>query len=135
MGTCHALVKLTREHIKFPTTEQELQILEEGFYQANSIPGVVGAIDGTHIPIPAPVNEHRGSFINRKGSSSIVLQVVSDSNLKFFDVYTGWPGSVGNSRVSDKLLRLPDRYHILGDSAYPLSAGLLTPYRDNGHMT
>lgn len=27
------------------------------------------------------------------------------------------------------------RYHILGDSAYPVSTHLITPYRDNGRLT
>ncbi|XP_023236061.1 uncharacterized protein LOC111635351 [Centruroides sculpturatus] len=29
---------------------------------------------------------------------------------------------------------ISENYHLLGDSAYPLSKKLLTPYRDNGHL-
>lgn len=30
---------------------------------------------------------------------------------------------------------LPPSCHILGDSAYPLTEGLMVPYKDNGHLT
>ena len=73
-----------------------------------------------------------------------LFQVVCDSNLKFLDVYTGNVESVHDSRVfrnSDinSLLEsneegLPAKYHILGDSAYPLKDYLLVPLRDNGHL-
>lgn len=30
---------------------------------------------------------------------------------------------------------MPENYHLLGDSAYPLSINLMTPFKDNGHLT
>lgn len=30
---------------------------------------------------------------------------------------------------------LPPNMHLLGDSAYPLMKNLMTPFRDNGHLT
>jgi hypothetical protein len=117
-----------------------MDAIAEGFHKRCGMPGVVGAIDGTHIPVPAPTSEHRASFINRKGFSSIQLQVVCDSNLKLLDTYTGWPGSVHDARVyrnspiSEVIERLGENYHVLGDSAYPLTASMLVPYRDNGHL-
>lgn len=38
------------------------------------VPGVIGAIDGTHIKITAS-HEHSDSYVNRKGFHSIQLQV------------------------------------------------------------
>lgn len=29
----------------------------------------------------------------------------------------------------------PSNYHVIGDSAYPLLKTLMTPFRDNGHLT
>lgn len=60
----------------------------------------------------------------------------------FSKVFTGSPGSGHDSRVlrnsdlwySDQA-KFNANYHILGDSAYPLRKWLLTPFRDNGHLT
>lgn len=68
---------------------------------------------------------------------------MADSTLRLLDVFTGFPGSVHDARVfgSSPLhnwltnQQLPQTYHLLGDSAYPLSSYLLVPYRDNGHLT
>jgi hypothetical protein len=38
------------------------------------------------------------------------------------------------SRVIEEKLR-DTNYHLLGDSAYRLGIRLITPYRDNGHLT
>ncbi|XP_052264182.1 putative nuclease HARBI1 [Dreissena polymorpha] len=140
IATCRVLSVMMEQHIKFPESRHELKTIADGFQQRCGMPGVVGAVDGTHIACPAPISEHRSSFFNRKGFASLVLQVVCDSNLKFLDIYTGWPGSVHdarvyrNSPVAQKIENLPDEFHVLGDSAYPLTRHLLVPYRDNGHL-
>ncbi|XP_066590572.1 uncharacterized protein [Prorops nasuta] len=75
-----------------------------------------------------------------------VLQGICDHRLKFIDVFAGYCGSVHDARVwnnSDiKMLisnnidnYLPHGTHLIGDSAYPLSKLLLTPYKDNGHLS
>ncbi|KAH3874814.1 hypothetical protein DPMN_038067 [Dreissena polymorpha] len=43
-------------------------------YTVCGMPGVVGAVDGSHSACPAPTSEHRSLFIN-----SLVLQAVCDS--------------------------------------------------------
>ena len=57
-----------------------------------------GAIDGTHIPIQAPL-ENRTDYINRKSYHSIVMQALVDSKYLFRNVVIGWPGSVHDARV------------------------------------
>jgi hypothetical protein len=59
------------------------------------------------------------------------------------DISCGWPGSMHDSRifgmsslsrVIEEKLR-ENNYHLLGDSAYRLRRRLITPYRNNGHLT
>ena len=42
----------------------------------------------------------------------------------------------GNSDVGHHLADfIPTNYHLLGDCAYPLKVNLMTPFRDNDHLT
>ncbi|XP_052786768.1 putative nuclease HARBI1 isoform X1 [Mya arenaria] len=140
MSSSKALCQQKSNFINFPTTRREMDQVAEGFSARCGIPGIVGAVDGTHVPVPGPRSQHRASFINRKGYPSIQLQVVCDSKLRLLDTYTGWPGSVHDARVFrncpllDVCQQLPAPYHLIGDSAYPLSRYMLVPYRDNGHL-
>ena len=61
-------------------------------------PICAGAIDGTHIPISTPQQNH-ASYINRKSYHSIVMQALVDSSYLFRDIVVGWPGSVHDARV------------------------------------
>ncbi len=71
---CKVLCGLRSEYRRWPR-EDELAHLANGFQQKTGFPGVVEAVDGTHIPIPAPTL-HRNSYINGKGHASIQLQAV-----------------------------------------------------------
>ncbi|XP_065186091.1 putative nuclease HARBI1 [Sycon ciliatum] len=115
------------------------------FHSAQHIHGVMGAIDGCHIPIAAP-NEAPETYLNRKKFHSVILQAVCDRNLLFTDAYCGWPGSVHDARVfensplkqlvtEDVRRFFPGEAFIVGDSAYPLLPWLMTPFRDDGHLT
>ena len=69
------------------------------FQEIQGFPGVLGATDGSHIPIRAP-NENPNDYVNRKKFHSIVLQVVCDSELLITDAFCGYPGRVHDARVS-----------------------------------
>ena len=85
------------DNIKWPTVLYQKRVVE-GFEHFCDIKGVVGAIDGTHILIKGP-RKYIENYINRKGFASLVLQCVCDHEMFFTDCYTGWPGSVHDSRV------------------------------------
>ena len=112
----------------------------------SGFPGVVGAIDGCHIAIKAP-KDVQADYIDRHSQHGITLLAVCDHRKKITFIDAGFPGSAHDSRVfrsstlgktlmSQPRQLLPSTsYHILGDSGFPLSTHLLTPYKDYGALT
>lgn len=140
---CRILCKLSSKYIVWPTntklanTARAFNKLRKHFF-----PNVIGCIDGSHIPIRGPTNDN--SYYNRKGYHSMILQGICNSKLEFIDIFCGWPGSAHDARVwqnspiYNKLKEdniLPEKYHLLGDSAYPLDNFIMVPFKDNGHLT
>lgn len=139
----NALTLLKEEWIKWPT-HIECNNIALRIEDKCRIPGVVGALDGTHIPIKQPKN-NAVDFFNRYQQHSIILQAVCNDNRIFTDVCVGMPGRLHDARVFRNSLLyeklnnnpplLPAHQHLLADSAYPLMQCVLKPYRDNGHLT
>lgn len=68
-----ALCRLRSYFIRWPSPEECIVTAQR--VEANSLfPGVIGAVDGTHIKILAPKDTHE-AYINRKGFHSLQLQV------------------------------------------------------------
>lgn len=65
------LALLASNVIKWPTNGRVYKIWA-GFEAVSGFPKVIGAIDGTHVNIPAPT-DYPGSYVNRKGHHSIQL--------------------------------------------------------------
>lgn len=74
-----------QEYIQFPTDRNQINLIKNRFMEKTQFPGVLGAIDCTHIPIIAPVQEEH-NYLNRKGFHSKNVQIVSDLFFKFFFV-------------------------------------------------
>ena len=133
--------QILKQLIKWPSSEPEYNSIADKFAERTGFPNVIGAIDGTYIPISGPT-AFRDSYICRKGFPAMHLQAVCDSSLCFLDVFSAYPGSVHDSRVFrnsplyNELEKkpIPWKYHLLGDSAYGLTGFCLTPFRDNGHL-
>ena len=142
---CDAIKNNLAEHvIKWPSSSRAVEVME-GFEEHNRVPAVIGAIDGSHIPIKAP-REYSENYISRKDFHSIILQACCDHEMFFTNCYCGWSGSVHDSGVlwnSDTFDSASNRHddffpknsHLLGDAAYPLKTWIMTPYKDNGHLT
>lgn len=134
------LVAIAPEVIYFAPDKEALA---RDFKKLAGFPNVIGCIDGTYIPVRCPVNKVRSTYINRHDQVSITMQGICDSNRRFQDVFTGPPSKVHDARVlklSPVQEDLPtlceiNRYHILGDAAYPIREHLLTPYKNYGNMT
>ena len=143
---CDTMFASRSEYIKFPPLN-ELRNVVNSFSEKTKIPNVVGAIDGSHIPIKAPT-VNKECYFNRKHRYSILLQGVVEPNLKFYDAFAGVPGSVHDARLlriskfgkkmeSFRMLQEPKftleegvelKPIILGDSAYAVKSWLLPPY-------
>lgn len=133
-----ALLNLAAAEIQFPKGISQWHSISRTFQK---FPGVIGCVDGTYIPMTGKSGPKRDAYICRKGFPALHAQVVCDNNLKILDITTGYPGSVHdarvfrNSSVYQYLQQLPPNFHLLGDSAYPLESFVMTPYKDNGHLT
>ncbi|XP_012542720.3 LOW QUALITY PROTEIN: putative nuclease HARBI1 [Monomorium pharaonis] len=126
--------------IKYPTLAEKEETAT--FYrERKGFPGIIGAIDGSHIRIDKPIEDPE-SYVNRKQYFSLHIQGTVNHKMQFIDVFIGYPGSVHDARVfknsplRNNLRELcADNYILLGDSAYPCLKELIVPYRDNGHLS
>ena len=129
---CHefveAICRLQDDFIKFPSTRAEISRKIEGFTEKSKVPNVVAAIDGSHIPIKTPKENHEDYF-NRKHFYSYLVQGIVDSSGLFLSVATGFlmepTMDLGGTVI---------RPLVLGDSAYILKTWLLPVIKDNGAL-
>ena len=56
---------------------------EEKFYNVGGIPGIIAAVDGTHVPVVQP-HEHGQEYVNRMNYCSINVQCVCDYDGRFW---------------------------------------------------
>ena len=153
LKTCSIIAEhLLPRYVCMPSEDKLREIVGE-FENLWGFPQVVGAIDGSHIPVLKP-KESPSDYYNRKGFYSILVQAVVDSRGRFLDVTIGWPGKVHDARVlvnSNFYHRamagqlLPDWKRvingvevpllILGDPAYPLLPWLQKAFPATGTLT
>lgn len=69
--------------IKFPTDPQTLLKMKEEFYAIAHFPNVVGAIDGTLIPIRGMNGVDEPVFVCRKNFHALNVQGVVDSSMRY----------------------------------------------------
>lgn len=130
-----AIAGLKNQYICFPPVDM-LNVVQLDFWRIAEFPGVVGAIDCTHVKIPCPGGVNAELFRNRKGYFSINVQAVCGPNLEIQNIVARWPGSVHDARIFDNS-RLCAQFErgdiygmLLGDSGYPCRQYLLTPLAD-----
>ena len=72
-----AIARKLDDFVKFPRTQQEKDVIKQGFYDLGGFPCVIGCVDGSHIRITAPT-ANECNFVNRKGYHSINVQGITD---------------------------------------------------------
>lgn len=115
------------------------------------LPGIVGAIDGTHIEIAKPRFASSDYYYFKSGGYTINCQAVVDSKKRFLDMYVDMPGSTNDSRM----LRRSTLYHreqhhalwdnslsfsgfspyLVGDAGFPLLPWLMAPHRRDSNLS
>ena len=107
---------------------------------------MVGAVDGSHIPI-LPPGESKEDYFNRKHAYCVNRLAVVDINMLFLYASVRYPGSIHDSRVlqlsdiyqyieHENLLSAPLREirgflikpQIIGDSTFPNRSWIIKPY-------
>lgn len=109
--------------------------------------GVIGAIDGSHFTVKPPA-EQQDSYIDRKLNKSVIMQGICTSNKLFTNVNVGFPGRLHDARIfvnsnlyqkiegeGQEALFYSNKYHLLGDSAYPNLGWLICPFKDYGNLS
>ncbi|EHS64115.1 uncharacterized protein PGTG_20815 [Puccinia graminis f. sp. tritici CRL 75-36-700-3] len=84
-----AVLKVLRlQTISFPGLDahDKWDEIIELFEWRHGIPDIVGAIDGTHIPLAIPPSDEWKGYINRKNWASLVFQCVVNGDGNFRDV-------------------------------------------------
>ncbi|KAL0803213.1 hypothetical protein ABMA28_017322 [Loxostege sticticalis] len=122
----HALHSLAPQFIRWPRGEHAREVARE-FERHSAFPGVVGAIDGTHIKINAPnkgctiLYQPQRNPLNPSASKDRSLEAVCTHDMLFTSVFAGYAGSVHDARVF--------RLHIIGDAAYGVHQHIMVPFK------
>jgi hypothetical protein len=96
--TASVVKRLTPELIKFPDTIAGFERNARAFEARSGIPGIIGAIDGSHIRIAPPKREQK-SYYNRKSFYSVILSAVCDARGAFMICDVGFAGRMSDSKV------------------------------------
>ena len=99
----HDVNESLRAQILWPRGDR-LRDVEEKFHDLCGLPGVVGAIDGTHFAISKPSFGAADYYYFKSGGYTINCQAAVDSERRFIDLYLGMPGlSVMRACCADHL--------------------------------
>ena len=122
--------------MKFPTGSDEELRVKRDFHALAGFPGVIGAIDCTHVPIINPGGANSEIFRCRKGYFSINVQAVCDAELFITNIVARWHGSAHDSHIFRSSSLCYDFEHqkvnglLIGDARYSCTSYLMTPLRN-----
>lgn len=92
------IITITFFLFQMPKNEAEWKAVAEDYYNRWNYPNCVGAMDGKHISLQAPINSG-SEFFNYKGFFSIVLFAVVDANYNFIYANVGCQGRISDGGV------------------------------------
>uniref|UniRef100_A0A6P7GR81 Protein ALP1-like n=1 Tax=Diabrotica virgifera virgifera TaxID=50390 RepID=A0A6P7GR81_DIAVI len=146
---CVSLIDSIRETVQTPTSEDQWKTIADEYHHIWNFPHCVGAMDGKHISLQAPIGSG-SEFFNYKGFFSIVLFAIVDARYRFIYVNVGCQGRISDGGVfastvipkmiQDGTLQLPKEdffpgkndhkmpYVFVADDAFPLQQHIMKPY-------
>lgn len=121
---------MAADYIQLPADVLSLERLVVCWKQKTGFPMVLGAVDGTHIPIMQPyVNSQ--DYFSYKMKYTLNVQSVCDYSGKFIDVDIRWPGATHDAKV----FSYSSRNGVLKEQTQPYVCRTLLPGRDKvGHL-
>uniref|UniRef100_A0A2M4CZJ2 Putative nuclease HARBI1 n=1 Tax=Anopheles darlingi TaxID=43151 RepID=A0A2M4CZJ2_ANODA len=131
--------KICPDWIKAGMTEAEKQNARTHFYRESELPGIIQAIDCTHIKIVNPGKDPKRVYRNKKGFYSLNVLLACDHELVFRSVEAKYPGAYQDgfiwniSALRQKMYEdyeRGERPRLVGDAAFPQDYILFTPYRN-----
>jgi hypothetical protein len=131
-----AIMAQKKFFVKWPILEERKKV-HKGFENLGGLKNVIGAVDGTYIPMKNAPNKDPEVYFTRKKKYAIHCQGIVNDRGIFISFDIGWPGSVHDARVFrnssfyknySNLIQEDD--YLLGDSAYPISPFLIPPFKD-----
>jgi hypothetical protein len=137
---CCEAMKIHLKPLVFEQLNKErIEIISQEFEKLHGIPYIMGAIDGSYIPIVAPHQYEAQPYYCRKGFHAVILQEVVDAKCQFWDYDFGWAGSCHDWTVFQRsdLGRHTMRnaflpYKLIGDAAYPMRPWFYSPFKGTG---
>ncbi|GFP92331.1 putative nuclease harbi1 [Phtheirospermum japonicum] len=142
-----AMEERARHHLKWPDPAR-IRRVKSGFESSFGLPNCCGAIDATHIVMTLPAVQTSDDWCDQENNYSMFVQGVVDSEARFLDVVTGWPGGMpisrllkfsgfyklceGGARLTGNVNGDEIREYIVGGVSYPLLPWLVTPFGGDG---
>ena len=93
-----AICRRSHRFIDFPRNRVSIQETKEDFHDMAHFPNVLGAIDGTLIPIVAP-NEHEHLYVSRKGGHALNILAICNAKMKFTYVVAKFGGATNDAYI------------------------------------
>nr|XP_037272462.1 protein ANTAGONIST OF LIKE HETEROCHROMATIN PROTEIN 1-like [Rhipicephalus microplus] len=146
--TCEAIWERLKDHVMKTPTKADWHCIAKGFHSRWQFPNCLGAVDGKHVAIVCPPKSG-SKFFNYKGTFSIVLMAVVDSDCKYVLVDVGAEGRQSDGGIfkessfgcdlSKGRLDIPAvgtlpgtstcvPYAFVGDEAFQLRKDFMRPY-------
>src|SRR5688572_24257656 len=126
-------MSLSNRFLCWPNSAERGQIR---YHMEESLPGCIGFIDGSQIPLEEKPVDDPESYFNRNKRYAIQLQCVVSPDKRIMNMFAKFPGSVHDARVfaSSNIGQSTQNYltegeWICGDSAYRNTNYLIVPFR------